>query len=605
MSRVEIATQGWGWVADDAGNGLSNLDVQIKNLDGSAATHWDAVSGGTSSTGSITTLSDGSIPRFIESGTYTVSVAGSTHRVDAVATSDVAVVREAPLNIKDSRCGGVGGGANHDAALAQAKALLPPQGGDIFFPPDTYVFSDARPNFDNTSNVRLLGVGGRFGGTHANMTRLEYNGTGTFLSARSSYGFSLEGLYIYVPNLGASGIAVNLDKTTNDTVLGGIERCWLRGTNNGSGLLVSLAGAWGFNIAHNYFWGAGRAIRGRQVGGIADFSNSISVIHNTFEYSAAHPIFNPFQSWKIENNIFEPIQSVPGPAGAIECQSGFAVQGIVIQGNSFQDANTNGTWIKDLRGNGAQITGNFFYSGDKHITFAGELDGYFVLDTLPFSGAQVQGNLFAAANTACIDAGTDGVINFDEGGNFWHVDLAGGKKEIIGKVNADLGGGGVYLNGDGHSTATAGAAWPLANRALFVRYVPRVTHTAAGIAFHCTTADAGSPNGDVAILDANRNRLASSGAVSMVAATGIRYVPFTTPIVLRKGVAYYVGMGLVSATAVVLFMASFSTGTTAELISSATPGVLQGFRDAAVPIGNPVGALSSVGSIPTMAVRTT
>jgi hypothetical protein len=86
LPRVEIASQSWGWIADSAGNAVRGLAVQIQNLDGTAATHWDAITGGTSSTMTLLTAADGTIPGYLEAGTYGLTVTGvGTHRVEAVA----------------------------------------------------------------------------------------------------------------------------------------------------------------------------------------------------------------------------------------------------------------------------------------------------------------------------------------------------------------------------------------------------------------------------------------------------------------------------------------------------------------------------------------
>lgn len=87
MARVELSSQAWGWVTDPGGNGLAGASVTLKNLDGTNATHWSAITGGTSSTLALTTNSDGTLPRFIEGGAYTMTVAGVTRRVDAVPGS--------------------------------------------------------------------------------------------------------------------------------------------------------------------------------------------------------------------------------------------------------------------------------------------------------------------------------------------------------------------------------------------------------------------------------------------------------------------------------------------------------------------------------------
>lgn len=89
MSRVEIASQPWGVLQDRFGNALQTV-VSIKNLDGSAATHYSAVTGGTSSTSDLTSDSNGTLGRFIEDGQYTIDVPAigvTGRRIEAVSAS--------------------------------------------------------------------------------------------------------------------------------------------------------------------------------------------------------------------------------------------------------------------------------------------------------------------------------------------------------------------------------------------------------------------------------------------------------------------------------------------------------------------------------------
>lgn len=82
---VQIATQGWGWVADpQTGRPRRDVTVQIRTLNGSAATTWN-VPGGTSSTADLITNADGTLPGWIETGPYLVTIGtGATVRVEAV-----------------------------------------------------------------------------------------------------------------------------------------------------------------------------------------------------------------------------------------------------------------------------------------------------------------------------------------------------------------------------------------------------------------------------------------------------------------------------------------------------------------------------------------
>jgi len=138
MARVEIASQSWGVIQDTLGNSQGGQTVTIKNTDATNATHWSAITGGTSSTGTIVTNSDGTIPRYIESGTYDVTVQGVTRRVEVVdgpTGQQVVNVRSAPYSA-------IGNGTTDDTTAVQA-AVTAAAGGTCFFPEGTYLVTTA------------------------------------------------------------------------------------------------------------------------------------------------------------------------------------------------------------------------------------------------------------------------------------------------------------------------------------------------------------------------------------------------------------------------------------------------------------------------------
>jgi hypothetical protein len=95
MARVEIASQAWGTLfTKDVNPAITTVQVMpsavatLKNLDGTNATIWTAVTGGTSNTSalssdSIGVLGQSSAARFVEEGTYSLTVASTTRRVEA------------------------------------------------------------------------------------------------------------------------------------------------------------------------------------------------------------------------------------------------------------------------------------------------------------------------------------------------------------------------------------------------------------------------------------------------------------------------------------------------------------------------------------------
>ena len=84
MPRVLIATQSWGWLADREGTAQPNKTVAINNLDGSPASVFSALSGGSALT-ALETDQLGTIPGYIEAGTYTLTVDDVPRRIEAVS----------------------------------------------------------------------------------------------------------------------------------------------------------------------------------------------------------------------------------------------------------------------------------------------------------------------------------------------------------------------------------------------------------------------------------------------------------------------------------------------------------------------------------------
>jgi hypothetical protein len=83
MARVAMNTQAWGVLQDDDGNALPNQAVTVKNRDLSPATHYSARTGGTSSTATITTDSNGRLNRYLDPGEYILTVGATDYDIEA------------------------------------------------------------------------------------------------------------------------------------------------------------------------------------------------------------------------------------------------------------------------------------------------------------------------------------------------------------------------------------------------------------------------------------------------------------------------------------------------------------------------------------------
>jgi hypothetical protein len=158
MARVEIASQAWGVLIDQNGRPISSQAATLKNLDGTNATTWSALTGGTSSTSSLSTDATGTLPRYVEEGTYSLVVGATTRRVEAVR----ARVSAASYGLSEGASAAVNAAAI-TAALATGQSVLIPAGeynvAEVTFP------------------VSAFGGQGVYG-EGATRTILNYTGTG-------------------------------------------------------------------------------------------------------------------------------------------------------------------------------------------------------------------------------------------------------------------------------------------------------------------------------------------------------------------------------------------------------------------------------------------
>ena len=128
MARVYIPSQTWSPVIyPDAGNyrPKNGASVQIKNLDGSNATHYSAITAGSSATTALTANSDGTLPgRWIEENEYDIVIDGGPPiRVPASGGSALKVLKEAPINVSLPEYGGLTGERSQDATAGLQTAL--------------------------------------------------------------------------------------------------------------------------------------------------------------------------------------------------------------------------------------------------------------------------------------------------------------------------------------------------------------------------------------------------------------------------------------------------------------------------------------------------
>lgn len=386
---VDTSTLGWGVVQDAQGNVASGTAYTLTNV----AT-GQVISGSTGTKGEIAqTLDEGSI--------WTLVVGGVTKTVQV---PDTGRSTRQSVNLRDY--GAQGTGDNIDAALTAAKTALGANGGVIFIPAGDYV-STSFPSFDDTRNITLKGNGGMSAGAQTS-SRITFTGTGngTWLSAKSSFGFALEDLQLLYNSAAFTGTLINFDAkaASPDTHYARIDRCYIGGSGVRSAfVLLSLDKAIAARVSQSVFAGSQQAVYGPQAGGSYSVQNSFYGC--TFLGQTSMNVRNPERAWLFSGCVFENLVTAGGAvAGAGAIFSAFSVQGLTINSCWCGDANTTGEWFT-LDGSAIVMTGNLIGAGNTGVRFVANNT----------TGILVAGNSFDSQNTNGI------VINAITGAKDWVV----------------------------------------------------------------------------------------------------------------------------------------------------------------------------------------
>lgn len=200
MARVLVATRPWGtlWEKDGpASNGQGfRLKIPQTGVAASINTTVYTAATGPGTVASFVTNDDGELPGWVEEGSYTLTVGAESFPVEAVSgtlgartsalegsqtTQDtkIAVIQEAPLNVKDSRFGAVGDGVADDtAAITAVRAISAPYGRELFYPPGRY--KDTAQRTLQTGET-WKGAGGILDASERGVTTIEATFNGEYL----------------------------------------------------------------------------------------------------------------------------------------------------------------------------------------------------------------------------------------------------------------------------------------------------------------------------------------------------------------------------------------------------------------------------------------
>lgn len=277
-----------------------------------------------------------------------------------------------------------GSAALDTANLQAAISALGAAGGTIRLPAGSYQLN-ATLNLDGTDSVRLEGAGSPSAGASA-ATEITYTpAAGAAISARSSFGFALQGIQLLYNNAAYAGNLIDLSHSAlaTDSAYWQITDCYIGGSGASGATLLYLNQAIAGRIRNCVFAAAAYHIIGQAAGG---YSNGVDVADCSFLQAGTMPIRNPGNAWRIDSCVFE--GTAAGVAAALAWDAGIISQGLQFSGNWCGDVNKTQYWINLTTAcSGIVIIGNYF--GDANAA---------IQVTAAVAGLVVIGNKFDAGN---------------------------------------------------------------------------------------------------------------------------------------------------------------------------------------------------------------
>jgi hypothetical protein len=226
-------------------------------------------------------------------------------------TSRIAVLQEAPLNIKYPEYGAAVDNSTDDgAAWTAAFAAMPAGGGEILQPRGVSLCS-ARFNVAARRNVRIIGEAtdndsGGFGST------LVFTGTGAspMVDARNSVGFQVENMTLLYGSASFTGYMIDAgDNGGSDTRkmrLSNVLISGQTGTWTNMAAAVNLTNAVDCYFQQTTFMGGTYGVIGRLAA--ANYSNAHTFNHCKFWFNLTAHVKNAGESWLFNTPIIEGLQ---------------------------------------------------------------------------------------------------------------------------------------------------------------------------------------------------------------------------------------------------------------------------------------------------------
>jgi hypothetical protein len=291
-----------------------------------------------------------------------------------------------------AKCDGV---TNDATSLQAALNSLSPNGGGILYTPAGSVCLFDSTLTIPTNAVTLRGLNNKGEDIPTPSTWI-YTGTGTppAIDARDTGGFRIEGMQIVYSSTSFTGSLIDVSSLapgSSVTFTPTIYNSHL-GTSTlrtGTATLVNAGGTVDLTLDSVFFFHGAPAIVGQAILG----QNVRTTIKGSFfAASDTVPINGCGQSWVVEGNSFEPLNS--GRAGAlIVTNGGLYCAAMTWTGNWHGDVSlTGGTWI-DGYFQGMNVTGN-------EVAGLGTIGGTGITLRGPSGGVNIDGNRFELLDTA-------------------------------------------------------------------------------------------------------------------------------------------------------------------------------------------------------------
>lgn len=345
------------------------------------------------------------------------------------ATTDIAVVKEGPINVEYPEYGADGTGttdssAAFEAAITAAKTAV---GGSIFAPRRYKIEQSGAINLDSAKSITIFGENGMTGGALPRSYIEFTQSSGALISARSASGIVLRDFCVRPGNASWEGDAIDFGK-----VEAGSQNTYSRldhmnlYQSGGKGTGLRCANTAGLDVIGCRISGFNYGVWGESEE--SDNSVGITFLGGLLVGNKSMNVVNGGESWSFLGTTVECLSS--GKAGFLEVKEGYVPRNFKIDGVWMGDANAEGTWIV-WRG---------FHFTATNSTFGGGAIGLHIPEDITKAN-------HVTVNGGCRFVGVDGIrANWSGGGGEYAYDIGpnnygalSGKKISLDNGSSDLG----------------------------------------------------------------------------------------------------------------------------------------------------------------------